>query len=321
VSSIFENEFFIVQARARELLPRSDPHDARTDVRLSRLAGARLERQSLSANHKESSMNTSRNFAYAIAAVLFTLAASAALGLSRARPDQFPNVKLFGGAISSYAKLDAKGSVLEAGVVVPMGVIERAPKKMDMDAPIKADAVLEFPEVVRKITFLNHLGLFWNPMGHPPMERYGVPHWDFHFFTIQPKEAAAIDCKNLAQGDPKAVAQGWLPSVPPNAPAKDFCVPLMGFHSAPVTEFKAPGQLKDGAFDKVMLGGYYAGQYVFVEPMVAQTLLQKRQSFSLPVPVPSSLGSKTLYPTRFDAIFDVGSQAYRFVFSAFRPID
>jgi hypothetical protein len=210
--------------------------------------------------------------------------------------------------------------VLKAGVVIPIAVIEHAPKTMDMNAHIKADAVLELPAVVRKTTFLNHLGLFWNPMGHPPTERYGAPHWDFHFFNIQPKQAVAIDCKDLMLENPSQIAPGWLPTVPPNAPAKDFCVPLMGFHSGPLSEFKAPGQFLDGQFDKVMLGGYYKGQFQFIEPMVTNALLEQHQNFSLPVPQPASIGKPTLYPTKFDAIYDAGSQAYHLEFSVFKPI-
>jgi hypothetical protein len=265
-------------------------------------------------------MNTARNSAYAAAALL-ALAATAALGLSRAAPAPSPSLTLFGGTISSYAKTDAQGNVTEAGVVIPMSVITSAPKTMDMSGPPKADAALEFPEVVQKTTFLNHLGLFWQPMGHDPLTRYGVPHWDFHFFTLQPKEAAAINCKDLSQGDPKLIAPGWLPPVPPNAQAKDVCRPVMGFHSRPLSEFKAPGQLQDGEFEKVMISGFYAGQYIFLEPMIAQSLLLKRQGFSLPVPVPTSLGKKTLYPTRFEAVYDGAADAYRFVLSDFKPMD
>ncbi len=257
-----------------------------------------------------------------LTAGLAIVAMPLAISISRAQSSsQNPQVNLFGGTTTSEAKLDANGGVLEASITVPMGVIENAPKTMDMSGPMKADAVLEFPEVVRKTTFLNHAGLFWNPMGHEPEGRYNTPHWDFHFFTIEPKQAAAIDCKNLTLENPNTIAPGWLPTVPPNAPAKDSCVPLMGFHSAPLTEFKAPGQFVDGLFDSVMLGGYYGGTFNFIEPMVTKAMLEKKTSFSLPVPVPSNLGKATQYPTKFDAIFDAKANAYRFVFSAFKPIN
>jgi hypothetical protein len=256
-----------------------------------------------------------------LTAGLAILAVPFALSVTRAQSNQNLQVELFGGLTSSAAKLDANGNVLEASITLPMVMIENAPKTMNMTGPMRADAVLEFPEVVRKTTFLNHAGIFWNPMGHEPTGRYAAPHWDFHFFGIEPKQAAAIDCSDLTLENPASIAKGWLPPVPPNAPAKNFCVPLMGFHSEPLTEFKTPGQFKDGLFDKVMLGGYYAGQFRFIEPMVTTELLLKKQSFSLPVPVPSSLGKTTSFPTKFEAIFDAGTNAYRLVFSEFKPIN
>jgi Domain of unknown function (DUF5602) len=268
-------------------------------------------------------MKNANTRTFALSAVLVIAAATVAFTVTRAQTSsRNPEVSLFGGTLSSDAKLDAKGNVLEASVTVPMSVIQNAPTTMDMSQPMmrKADAVLEFPAVVRKTTFLNHLGLFWNPMGHEPLVRYGAPHWDFHFFTIEPAQAAAIDCKNLAQGDPKAVAPGWLPPVPPNVPAAQLCLPLMGFHSMPVTEFKAPGALLDGQFEKVMIGGYYQGRFQFIEPMITTALLEKRESFSLPIPVPANIGQATQYPTKFEAIYEEATDDYTFVFSAFKPI-
>jgi len=269
-------------------------------------------------------MNNANTRKYALSAALAVTAGTLAFTATHAQTSsRNPEVTLYGGTLTSDARLDAKGKVLEASVTVPMSVFQNAPTTMDTSKPMtmKADAVLEFPAIVRKTTFLNHLSMFWNPEGHEPLARYGVPHWDFHFFTLDAAQAAAIDCKNLAQGDPRAVAAGWLPPVPPNAPAGQFCVPLMGFHSEPVTEFKGPGVFLDGKFEKVMIGGYYQGRYQFIEPMITTATLEKRRTFSLPVPLPSSIGQATLYPTRFQAIFEKSADAYKFVFSNFKSIN
>ena len=160
---------------------------------------------------------------------------------------------------------------------------------------------MDFPDVVKRTTFIDHLGLFWNPRGHEPEGRYDTPHFDFHFFGIPAEEAAAIDCTDLAQRDPALTAAGWVPPVPPGADPAAFCVPLMGFHSLPETEFRAPGEFQPGRFDKVMLGGEYKGRFTFVEPMVTKAVLDTRRGFSLPVPRPSNLGRATAYPTTFEA--------------------
>lgn len=228
-------------------------------------------------------------------------------------------VALFGAQISSWAKLDAEGQVVEAGVTLPLSMLENAPAEHHRDTP-SADVRIDFPAVVRDTTFLDHAGFFWEAQGHFPDQRYGVPHWDFHFFSVSANDADAIDCRDLSQVAPEEVAPGWLPPVPPGAPAIDFCVPAMGFHSLPTSEFQASGEIRPQPFDMVMIGGYYAGSFVFVEPMVTQAVMLQRESFGLPMPVPPGVGEGT-YPTAFEAIYDPAIDAYHLVFRDFANID
>jgi hypothetical protein len=245
------------------------------------------------------------------------------LSLTLAQNSSSNEVTLFDGTMSSYAKLNSSGKVTEAGVIFPLSINDNAPMKMDMGAGhgYKVDAVLEFPEVVRQQTYLNHLGLFWNPMGHEPEFRYGTPHWDFHFFSITPSEAAAIDCKNLQLEKPEQVAPGWLGTVAPNQKPDQMCVPLMGFHSLPLSEFTAPGVFQAGEFEKVMISGFYQGQNHFIEPMLTKALLEKHKNFSLPVPLPTSVGKTTLYPTKWSATYIKTSNSYKFAFTGFKSIN
>ena len=230
-----------------------------------------------------------------------------------------PRSALFGAEIDSWAKLDADGRVVEAGVTLPLAVLENAPADHHRDTPA-ADVRIDFPAVVQDTTFLDHAGFFWEAHGHFPDQRYGVPHWDFHFFSVSAGEADAIDCRDLSQAAPEAVAPGWLPAVPPGAPAIDFCVPAMGFHSLPASEFQASGEILADPFDIVMIAGYYAGSYVFVEPMVTQAAMLRRESFGLPMPVPPAIEGGT-YPTTFEAIYDPVIDAYHLVFRDFANVD
>lgn len=228
------------------------------------------------------------------------------------------DVELFGGTLSSFAELDANGKVTEASIVVPLAALEAAPIDHAGHAggvsEFKVDAVVEYPAEVQATTYLNHLGLFWNPAGHEPTGRYGVPHWDFHFFTLTPDEAAAIDCSDSDQGDLSLVSEGWTDPEP-------FCVPLMGFHSLPASEFTTPGEMQDGFFEEVMIGGHYGGAFIFIEPMITQELLLRREDISLPIPRPAKLGRQTLYPGSFEATYDAATDSYTFTFGNFAEID
>ncbi|MFO7547231.1 MAG: DUF5602 domain-containing protein [Trueperaceae bacterium] len=260
-----------------------------------------------------------RTLRNALFALLVATAPSLASAQDTATLVEGADATLFGAQINSWAKLDADGQVVEAGITLPMAVLEDAPAEHHRDTP-SADVRIDFPAVVQDTTFLDHAGFFWEAQGHFPDQRYGVPHWDFHFFSLSGSDADAIDCSDLSQVAPEEVAPGWFPPVPPGAPAIDFCVPAMGFHSLPASEFQANGELRAQAFDMVMIGGYYAGSFVFVEPMVTQAAMLRRESFGLPVPVPASTEGGT-YPTTFEAIYDPSVDAYHLVFRDFANVD
>lgn len=231
---------------------------------------------------------------------------------------------LFGGQVSSWAKLDAKGQVLEAGITVPMSVVEKAPLPGPNDKPqaeggagFGPEAILEFPAAVKKTTFLDHVQVWWEGFGHPP-ERYLAPHFDFHFFGVSAAEVAKIDCKDLTPPALELTPAGYAPAVPPGANAAEFCVPLMGFHGVPMSEFSAPGQLKPGLFDHVLISGFYKGQYTFTEPMITREFLLKKQNLDLEVSRPAKTGRKTLYPTRFKLTYDAKANAYHLAYSNFQ---
>ena len=220
-----------------------------------------------------------------------------------------------GANISTWAKVGADGQVTQAGLTMPLASIENG-----SSTGAHSMMQLNFPEAVQQTTFLNHIGLDWNPQGHPPAQRYGNPHFDMHFHGITKAAANAIDCSDLSQIDPANVPQGWLPPVPPGETAADHCVPTMGFHSVPETEFVGPGQWQPGLFDKVMIVGSYKQQFIFLEPMVTRDLLLKKQNFTLPVPMPRNLGRTTRYPTKFEAVWDNAKNAYQFILSDFKQV-
>lgn len=226
--------------------------------------------------------------------------------------------ELFGAKVTTWAKLAADGAVQEVGVTIPVSLFEKAPAApkgataMGGPPPGYKPFALDFPEVVKKTTFLDHVDLGWVPTGHPPV--YMVPHFDLHFFTVDKKAVEAIDCHDLTTPDPSSLPAGYVPPVPPNTKPDDVCVTLMGFHTLPVADV-APG----AQFDKTMLAVYYGGKLDAIEPMITQATFLKKQSFTLPVPVLPAVGKATLFPTAFAATFDKAANAYNLVFSGFNP--
>lgn len=220
-----------------------------------------------------------------------------------------------GAAVRTWAKISSNGQVTQTGITLPMATIQNGPVS---GAPVVAQ--IDFPAAVQQTTFLQHVGLDWNPHGHEPEGRYNTPHFDLHFHGISKAEATSIDCKDMTQINQADVPQGWAPPVPPGVPPQAVCVPTMGFHSVPLSEFSAPGQFKPGLFDKVMIAGSYWGKFIFLEPMVTQQLLLSKQNFSLPVPMPTNLGRTTRYPTTFNAVYDPALNAYQFILGDFQTV-
>lgn len=262
-------------------------------------------------------------------AVLLSMGLLSACTMSDQRKVMGQTGMLFGAPASSWARLDAQGTVQEVGVTVAMKGVESAPvPAANAKPPTEAEAMaammsgptlrLEFPAIVKATTFLDHADFFWEPYGHPP-GRYLTPHFDAHFFGVSSATVDKIDCKNLTPPAMALTPPGYAPAVPPGVDPATMCVPLMGFHGVPLSEFKAPGVLQSGLFDHVLISGFYDNQYIFTEPMVTKAFMLTKQGFTADVARPAQVGRATLYPTKFALRFDERANTYEFVYSGFQP--
>ncbi|MCI0434537.1 MAG: hypothetical protein L0271_12985 [Gemmatimonadetes bacterium] len=207
-------------------------------------------------------------------------------------------------------------SVVEMGATIPLAAIENAPPEMPMVWPPPTVTEVGMPGGNGHLT---HLTVYYEPMGHPPAT-YMTPHFDFHFYTIPSGQRTTIDCSN--ESKPAALPTGYaLPDeVLPDEMAQmigvktlvGVCVPQMGMHSLSAEEMAS-----ETLFDGTMVVGYYNGETIFFEPMIASAYLLERRSFDLPVPlVPGLEGPQ---PRAFRAEYVADADAYRFVFSDFGP--
>ncbi len=80
------------------------------------------------------------------------------------------------GIVRSYVAMSHRGQVSAIGVILSESALSGLPLEMtevDLALPRHADR-----------TPFTHIGLNWNPQGHPPIAIYGTPHFDLHFCTI-----------------------------------------------------------------------------------------------------------------------------------------
>lgn len=218
-----------------------------------------------------------------------------------------------GGVASAWAKILPNGRVTDVGLTVPLASVENPPAAPG-DGPDGA-YVLSFPADVQATTYFNHIEVDWNPNGHQPEQYFGVPHFDFHFES-QPVEALwaigfGVPLGGGLFGDPVAPSPDRLPAGY-FYPGQDALVPFMGVHTFRPEDLKPADQ-----FTAIQLAGFYNNQMIFLEPMITQRFLAARQSFTLNVPVPETLGRSTNYPTRFRGIYDRTTDSYNLVWSDF----
>jgi hypothetical protein len=226
------------------------------------------------------------------------------------------SVSLSGATLATWAKVLPQGRVTEVGLTLPLAIVENPPSEPGPGPD--GQWVLNFPGVVQQSTYFNHLEFGWNPHGHEPDGVFDVPHFDFHFEGVPLQTILNIgfgaDLGGGLFGDPVVPSPERMPAgyVYPGQLA---LVPFMGVHA-----FRPDDIVPSDQFTKIVLAGFYNNNLLFIEPMITQEFLLRRQSFSLNVPRPAVLGRSTLYPARFEATYDKKADAYYFVYSDFGPI-
>ncbi len=199
--------------------------------------------------------------------------------------------------------------LLEFGATIPLATIEAAPAEAEMAWPPVTLASLRLPAEVREASGFDHLGINWEPHGHPPAT-FMTPHFDFHFYSMSPADIAAVDCSDLEK--PSALPAGYaLPDmdIPGLGTLVGVCVPTMGMHALPQDQLD-----KTDLFQATMIVGYYRRSPMSVEPMISRDKLREARSFALEVPALPDHGAVKTWPVGFEAVYDAPSQAYRFTF-------
>jgi hypothetical protein len=200
--------------------------------------------------------------------------------------------------------------VTEFGATVPLATVENAPMDAEMVFPPVPNAVIPLPDEVTRATGFNHLGVNWEAHGHPPA-LFLTPHFDFHFYTIDPDQVDRIDCADASKPDQIPV-QYSLPDIdiPGMGTLVGICVPDMGMHAMPTDE------LDDSElFGASMMVGYYQQELVFLEPMISHAKLAEAKTFPMAIPALPSTTTGLQWPSRFEAVYDSETRTYRMVFS------
>ena len=171
----------------------------------------------------------------------------------------------------------------------------------------------------------------WNPVGHPPMNVYTLPHFDFHFYRISP---AAVDA--IMPKDPQYAAKAGripAPELRPEffldpmtlakAPAEAVAVPKMGVHWLDVraAELQGLAGKPENAkpFTKTFIYGSWDGAFIFDEPMITREYILAKKAATdaagreeiVPVPVSKAVAEPGWYPSAYKIAYDAEAKEYR----------
>jgi hypothetical protein len=216
---------------------------------------------------------------------------------------------------------------LEIGVALSEGALEGLPVAEGGHEMLFAH-LLALP--VGNPTPYQFVELDWNPVGHEPAIVYGLPHFDFHFYTVSRETRNSImpDHPHFADQAASLPGQEFRPpfyvdaATAAGAPAALVTVPMMGLHWFDVRSPELQALLGNPAgfqpFTRTFFKGTWDGRFIFDEPMITRAwLLTRRLSNGdaaadevIPVSTAERYAPAGYYPDAYRIAYDPRSRDF-----------
>lgn len=216
------------------------------------------------------------------------------------------------GTARTFVTLDNTGVPASVGLTISEAALVDLPAT-PVAPGIPSALMINLPMPAGQTTGIDHATIDWNPQGHDPIQIYGVPHFDFHFYMIPPSAQAVI-----SPADPQFSAKLA------NQPAAQFRpadyiqipggVPMMGAHWV---DPKAP-EFNGQPFQSSFIYGSYDGQFIFIESMVAKSYLESHPTVTAPVKQLAAVNIPGYYPATSTIAYDATTKEYRITFADLR---
>jgi hypothetical protein len=256
--------------------------------------------------------------------------------------------KVGNGTVRTYILFDAEDPSVpvEVGVALSEKAMDGLPAPKAMNHAVAAGGehmdmhtwVLDLPS--RNPSPYKFVTFGWNPKGHEPPGVWDVPHFDFHFYTVDDSVRTSIVPSNpkfVEKADrypaKEQVASFYIDAATAaNATRAAMTVPEMGMHWVDVRtpEIQAVAGKPEGykPFTRTYIYGSWDGAFIFAEPMITRAyLLQKRAASDSAgrdelIPVPAADFAKPgFYPQAYRITFDHKAREYRIALTQFARRD
>jgi hypothetical protein len=226
-----------------------------------------------------------------------------------------PQVSMGNGNVRSWVTITHEGKPKEIGLEMTAAALQGLPAVVHDHS--EGEFVLPLHYKAQASTTFDHIGLNWNPGGHPPPGIYTVPHFDVHFYMMPLAERMMIPAYSVdPSGFDNWPAPGYipykLPTFPPNDPARPYFnagggEAMMGTHWVNLRSPEFNGQ----PFSHTFIYGSYDGKVTFYEPMITKAFIESKvatqQNF-----VPATLfdPDEAWYPTSYNIWYDPAKDRY-----------
>lgn len=218
---------------------------------------------------------------------------------------QYGPAQPFGGeTVRTWVRLDAKNQPEAIGITFSHKAMQGLPEKKP-EIGEGYETKLTLPAAAKATPF-DHVGVDWNPKGHTPIQIYGVPHFDFHFYAVATTELDKITAQgeDMARCQTKPAAE-YIPEGYIYAPESE--IPKMGSHWIDVNT----PELHGGPFTSTFIYGSYNGKVTFIEPMISRKFMESKPNFVAAIKQPkTSPWSGKLVPTEYAVSFDEATKTY-----------
>ena len=256
-----------------------------------------------------------------------------------AKREYGPVVRLGQGTARTYIAYDARNSEVpvEVGVALSDEAMGGLPAPMAMqhtnnDPHEHLDShVYDLTMPGRNGTPYKFVELDWNPGGHEPPGVYDLPHFDFHFYTVEQSVRDGIDPAKMSQAEylaksgnlpPEAERpQQYAALAAPGTPL--LAVPRMGTHWVDLRTPELQGMFgKPEAylpFTTTFLHGSWAGDFIFDEPMITRAFIMSHKTATsagerdrvISLPQAKVRRSAGYYPNAYRIMWDEEQKEYR----------
>jgi Domain of unknown function (DUF5602) len=246
--------------------------------------------------------------------------------------------KVGNGVVRAYVLLDAKdrSTPIEVGVAMSEAAMEGLPAAAaahgdhaSMQAMQMNMYLLDMP--AQNPTPYRFVQFDWNPAGHEPAGVYDLPHFDFHFYTVERDVRAGILPTDAQYAQKAASFPGQDFRAPfyvdmataAKAPAAAVAVPQMGLHWLDVRSPELQGLAGHPEaykpFTTTFIYGSWNGQFIFDEPMITRAYIAAKHDATdpavrdelIPVPTAAHYAPAGFYPSAYRITWDPQAKEYR----------